>query len=109
MLGVLFALISTASFSFNTVMVRRGVVRASASAGAFVTVLMGVPMFAVAALVSGQLFRAAELPGTGYILLSVAGIMHFGFGRYCNYRAVGAIGATRVAPVQSFTIPTMPV
>ena len=60
MLGVLFALISTASFSFNTVMVRRGVVRASASAGAFVTVLMGVPMFAVAALVSGQLFRAAE-------------------------------------------------
>jgi drug/metabolite transporter (DMT)-like permease len=105
MLGVLFALISTASFSFNTVMVRRGVVRASASAGAFVTVLMGVPMFAVAALVSGQLFRAAELPGTGYILLSAAGILHFGFGRYCNYRAVGAIGATRVAPVQSFTIP----
>ena len=105
MLGVLFALISTASFSLNSVMVRRGVASASASAGAFVTVLIGVPMFAVAALVSGQLFRAAELPGTGYILLSAAGIMHFGIGRYCNYRAVSAIGATRVAPIQSFAIP----
>ena len=45
MLGVLFALISTASFSLNSVMVRRGVASASASAGAFVTVLIGVPMF----------------------------------------------------------------
>jgi len=105
MLGVLFALISTASFSLNSVMVRRGVASASASAGAFVTVLIGVPMFAVAALVSGQLFRAAEMPGMGYILLSAAGIMHFGIGRYCNYRAVSAIGATRVAPIQSFAIP----
>ena len=105
MLGVLFALVSSFSFSVNSVLARRGLARASASAGAFVTVMIGVPMFLVAALVTGQLFNAGEVATTAYAQLAAAGIIHFGLGRYCNYRAVGAIGATRATPIQALTVP----
>lgn len=105
MLGVIFALVSSFSFSLNSVLARRGLARAAASAGAFVTVLIGVPMFLVAALVTGQLFNAGEVALTGYAQLAAAGILHFGLGRYCNYRAISAIGATRTGPVQALTIP----
>ena len=105
MLGVIFALVSSFSFSVNSVLARRGLARAAASAGAFVTVMIGVPMFLVAALVTGQLFDAGQVPLTGYAQLSAAGIVHFGLGRYCNYRAISAIGATRTGPVQALTIP----
>ncbi len=105
MLGVLFALVSSFSFSVNTVLARRGLAHAAASAGAFVTVMIGVPMFLVAALVTGQLFNAGDVALTAYAQLAAAGILHFGFGRYCNYRAASAIGATRTAPVQALAVP----
>ena len=105
LLGVIFSLISSFSFSVNTVLARRGLARAAASAGAFVTVMIGVPMFLVAALVTGQLFNAGDVTLTAYAQLAAAGIIHFGFGRYCNYRATSAIGATRTAPVQALTVP----
>ena len=105
MLGVVLAILSSFSFSLNGVMSRRGLAVASASAGAFVTVIIGVPMFLFAALVTGQLFRAGDVSGLGFLLLSTAGILHFGLGRYLNYRAMAAIGATRTGPIQSFTAP----
>ena len=105
MLGVVLAILSSFSFSLNGVMSRRGLAVASASAGAFVTVIIGVPMFLFAALVTGQLFRAGDVSGLGFLLLSTAGILHFGLGRYFNYRSMAAIGATRTGPIQSFTAP----
>jgi drug/metabolite transporter (DMT)-like permease len=105
MLGVALAIISSLSFSLNSVMARRGLARATASAGAFVTVLLGVPLFLVASLVTGQLFNAVDVPMRGYVLLSAAGVLHFGLGRYFNYRAAAAIGATRTASVQALTVP----
>ena len=105
MLGVVLALISSVSFSLNSVMARRGLARATASAGAFVTVLLGVPLFLGASLVTGQLFNAADIPLRGYLLLSAAGLLHFGVGRYFNYRAAAAIGATRAGAVQALVVP----
>ncbi len=105
MLGVLFAVVSSFSFALNGVMVRRGMVVASASQGSFITVLMGVPMFALATLVTGQFANASEPGLFDYLLLATAGIIHFGIGRYCNYRAIGAIGAARSGPIQTLTIP----
>jgi drug/metabolite transporter (DMT)-like permease len=105
MLGVFFAVLATATFSVNSVLARRGLASAAASAGAFVTVLIGVPFFFLAALGTGQLFNAGGLELTAYGYLALAGIIHFGVGRYLNYRAASAIGATRVGPIQSFTIP----
>ena len=105
MLGALFAVLSALSFSTNAVLVRRGVTQASPSQGAFITVMIGVPLFFVAALVAGQLLRAGDLPASSYGLLAFAGIIHFIFGRSLNYRAIAAVGAARTAPIQALTIP----
>lgn len=105
MLGVGLAVLSALSFSLNSVMARRGLARAAASAGAFITVLLGVPLFLFASLVTGQLFHAGDVALSGYILLAAAGILHFGVGRYFNYRASAAIGATRAQTVQALTVP----
>ena len=105
MLGVVLAILSSLSFSMNSVLSRRGVAAASASAGAFITVLMGVPMFFIAALATGQIFNAGRVDLNAYVLLSLAGILHFGVGRYFNYRAIGAIGATRASPLQGLATP----
>ncbi len=107
MLGALLSLVSAFSFSVNAIFVRRGMAGAGATAtqGAFITVLMGVPLGLVAVVITGQLFRFGEVSANGYLLLAAAGIVHFGIGRYCNYRAVGAIGAPRAITIQAVAIP----
>jgi drug/metabolite transporter (DMT)-like permease len=104
-LGALIALLSALSFSLSDVSVRRGVARASSSQGAFATILLGVPLFALAALATGQLLRAGDLSGEGYLLLALAGVVHYVAGRFFNYAAIGAIGAARSSPVQSLALP----
>ena len=105
MLGMVFALLSALSFSLNVVTIRRGVAGASSSLGVTITVLLGVPMFLVAAIVTGQIFDFGEMSLSAYFLLALAGIIHFGIGRWCNYRAIAAIGATRVGPIRALTLP----
>ncbi len=105
MLGAAIAVLSALSFSLSDVFTRRGVMVAPPSFGAFVTVLMGVSMFALGALFTGQLLDYAELSGKGYLLLAAAGLVHYVVGRYFNYSAVQAIGAARSSPVQSLTLP----
>ena len=105
--GALLALASAFAFSVNGILVRRGVAGAGATAGqgAFITVLLGVPFGLIAVAVTGQLFNFGEIPLGGYLLLAVAGIVHFGVGRYCNYRGVAAIGASRAVTIQAVAIP----
>jgi drug/metabolite transporter (DMT)-like permease len=105
MLGMIFALLSAFSFSLNVITIRRGVASASSSMGVTITVIIGVPMFLVAALVTGQLFDIGEIQFSGYLLLALAGVIHFGIGRWANYRAISAIGATRVGPIRALTLP----
>lgn len=105
MLGAVVSLLSALCFSLSDVFTRRGVAVAPPSYGAFITVLMGVPMFALGALFTGQLLNYAELSGKGYLLMSAAGLVHYVVGRYCNYAAVSAIGAARSSPIQSLTLP----
>ena len=105
MLGVGFAILSAFAFSLNSIFARRGLATAAASAGAYITVLLGAPLFLLASGLTGQLFHADEVSWQGFVLLSAAGVTHFGVGRYCNYRAANAIGATRTGPVQAFAIP----
>ncbi len=107
MLGALLSLVSAFSFSVNSIFVRRGMAGAGATAsqGAFITVLMGVPLGLLAVAITGQLFRFGEISASSYLLLAAAGVVHFGIGRYCNYRAIGAIGASRAVTVQAVAIP----
>ena len=105
--GALLSLTSALSFSVNAILVRRGIAGAGATAsqGAFITVLLGVPFGFVAVILTGQLLRFGEVSPMGYLLLLTAGIIHFGGGRYCNYRSVAAIGAARSGPIQGITTP----
>ena len=104
-IGALIALGSAFCFALSDVFVRRGVAKAPVSYGAFVTVLLGVPLFAIGALLFGQLLRVGEISGQGYLYLIAAGIIHYVIGRYFNYGAINAIGATRAAPVQALGLP----
>jgi drug/metabolite transporter (DMT)-like permease len=105
MLGAAIALLSALCFSLSDVFTRRGVAVARPAYGAFATVLMGVPLFAIAALVTGQLLNYDDLSGEGYALMAAAGLVHYVIGRYFNYAAVQAIGAARSSPIQSLTLP----
>jgi drug/metabolite transporter (DMT)-like permease len=104
MLGAFFAICSAATFGFNTATVRRGVLSGSVFQAMAITVPLGVPLFFVAALASGQLGALGQFgwPGTGY--LAMAGILHFVWGRYWNYRAVREMGANLSGPVQQISL-----
>ncbi len=99
MLGIVFTLISSTLFGVTTVLLRRGTVAGSAGQGLVITVIGGVPLFLIAALVSGQLFSTGDITGRGYAALTAAGVIHFLIGRYCTFRAYAAIGANRSSPV----------
>ena len=105
--GALLSLASSVSFSVNAILVRRGIAGAGATAsqGAFITVLLGVPFGFAAVVITGQLLRFGEVAPSGYLLLLAAGVVHFGVGRYCNYRSVEAIGAARSGPIQGIVTP----
>ena len=105
--GALLALASSFSFSVNSILVRRGFADAGATAaqGAFITVLLGVPFGLIAVLLTGQIFNFGLIPLDGYLYLSGAGIVHYGIGRYCNYRGIAAIGAARAVTVQAVAVP----
>jgi drug/metabolite transporter (DMT)-like permease len=105
MFGALISLFSAFSFSMSDILVRRGVAKAPAAYGAFITVMIGVPLFALATLLTGQIFRVDDLSADEYLMLGAAGIVHYVVGRYANYLAIGAIGAARAGPVQSLTLP----
>lgn len=98
MTGGFFAVISTVCFGFHNAAIRRGVLGAAAGQALYITVFLGVPVLLAAAVVSGQLGRVGAISPSGYLSLGMAGVVHFLFGRYCNYRAVAAIGSNRASP-----------
>ena len=75
------------------------------SHGTFVTVLMGVPLFLLACIVSGQILHFGALSAKEYGLLACAGVIHYVVGRYFNYAGVEAIGATRSGPINALNLP----
>jgi drug/metabolite transporter (DMT)-like permease len=99
-LGGLLALLSAATFAFETVASRRGVLTASVAQALAVTVPLGVPIFALFAAAFGAFATLAGFPAEAIVYLASAGVLHFVWGRYCNYRASKAMGAVLVAPVQ---------
>jgi drug/metabolite transporter (DMT)-like permease len=99
-LGVLLSLLSSATFAFNNACTRRGVLTGTVWQALSITVPIGVPMFLVAALVAGTLGMVASFPPLAILWLSIAGVIHFVWGRYCNYRSTRALGANLAGPVQ---------
>jgi uncharacterized membrane protein len=99
-LGGFLALLSAATFAFNNACTRRGVLNASVSQALIVTVPIGVPIFFVVALVSGYLGLVLGFSLQSLLWLAGAGVLHFVWGRYCNYRATKALGSNLSGPIQ---------
>ncbi len=104
MLGALLALLASATFALSNVTARRGVLTGSVLQALVVTIWLGVPVFLVAALAAGQLGAIARFPLPSMVYLVLAGIVHFVLGRYCNFRAISAIGVNLAGPVQEFSL-----
>jgi uncharacterized membrane protein len=104
-LGAILAVLSAAAFALNGATVRRGVLTASVSQGMAITVPVGVPLFFFAALFTGYLGTITAFSAYSVILLSIAGILHFVWGRYCNYRATKAMGANAGMPLRQLDFP----
>ena len=100
MLGGLLALLSAGAFAFESATARRGVVTASVVQALAITVPIGVPIFLVFAAAFGAFSSLTGFSAKAVACLAAAGILHFVWGRYCNYRASKAMGANLVAPVQ---------
>ena len=99
-IGALLAFVSAVLYGTNSACLRRGVLHGSASQAMSITVPLGVPLFLLAALLSGQLFRYGQLPARSLSLFAVAGILHFVWGRYWNYRATMSLGSVGAGPIQ---------
>src|ERR1700757_4689436 len=69
-----------------------------------ITVPIGLPISFLVALATGSLAAVAGFSTKGLVALSASGIMHFVWGRYCNYRATRAIGTNLVAPIQQINL-----
>jgi uncharacterized membrane protein len=105
MLGALLAVLSSATFALNGVSVRRGVLVGSVAQAMAITVPMGVPIFFLAAFLSGHLDALFSFSTNAVALLAAAGISHFVWGRYCNYRSTKAIGSNASLPFHQLDFP----
>jgi drug/metabolite transporter (DMT)-like permease len=103
-LGGLFALLAAVTFAFNNASARRGVLTGSITQALAITVPIGVPIFCLAAIVAGSLGAVFDFSSQATLALAVAGIVHFVWGRYCNYRATRAMGANLVGPIQQVSL-----
>jgi drug/metabolite transporter (DMT)-like permease len=98
MLGGVFAILAAASFGFNNAALRRGVLSGSVFQALAITVPMGVPLFLLAGIATGHIDKLWSFPAEAYFWLAAAGVMHFVWGRYCNYRSTKAIGGNLSGP-----------
>lgn len=104
MLGGALALLSAALFGLSVASVRRGILTGSILQGLSITVPVGVPVFLVMALATGQIGTLWAYSLEAVLLLCAGGVVHFLWGRYCNYRAIRAMGANLVGPVQPLAL-----
>ena len=103
--GFFFALLSSSSLGLTVVAIRRGVLKGSPAVATLITVLTGVPLFVLAAVVTGQLFRASAIEAGGYVALAITGVLQMVIGRYSFYRSIQAIGGNQAELFQALQVP----
>jgi drug/metabolite transporter (DMT)-like permease len=98
-LGAILALLSAATFALNNAAARRGVVTGTPRQGMAVSIPMGVVCFLPVAVAAGELGRLAQFPPVAAAWMAGVGVLHFVFGRFCNYSANQAAGVNLAGPV----------
>src|SRR5579864_6155960 len=83
---------------------RRGVVTGSVLQGMAMTVPLGGVTFLIIATAFGELGQLALFPAVAVAWLAGQGIVHFVFGRYCNYKSNQLMGVNLSAPVVQLQI-----
>ena len=104
MIGGLLSLLSAVTFAYANATVRRGVLTGTVLQAVAISLPVALPIFIVAMLVTGGFSILAEFSWMSLGLLALAGILHFAWARYCNYRATKAMGANLVGPIQQYSL-----
>jgi drug/metabolite transporter (DMT)-like permease len=104
LLGALFALVSAGTFAWTNAAVRRGVLSGSVVQATTLSIPVGMPVFFIALLLIGNVGVLFEFSRTSVIVFACVGVSHFVCGRYCNYRALRAIGTNLAGPVMQFNL-----
>jgi uncharacterized membrane protein len=104
MLGGFLALVSAVTFAYANASMRRGVLTGTVLQAVATSMPIGVFLLVVVMLPTGGFHILAEFSQRSWLLLIIAGVIHFAWGRYCNYRATKAIGANLVAPIQQYSL-----
>lgn len=104
MLGGILATLAAALFGLNNAATRRGVLTGTVLQGMAISVPVGLPLFFIAALVTGSAAEIFNFPASSVLLLITAGIAHFIWGRFCNYQALQSMGGNLVGPVQQASL-----
>jgi drug/metabolite transporter (DMT)-like permease len=105
LLGVLYAALGAFTFALNNVTMRRGVVTGSVLQGMALTVPFGGLTFLVITIALGELGQLTMFPTVALVWLAGQGIVHFVFGRYCNYKSNQLMGVNLAAPVVQLQVP----
>lgn len=104
MLGGFFALLAAVTFAWTNAAARRGVRSGTVAQAINISIPVGVPVFVAALLLSGHADAIMHLPRSSVLVFAAVGISHFCIGRYCNYRALNAIGTNLAGPVMQFNL-----
>ena len=104
MLGTLLSFAAAAFFGMNATTVRRGVLTGSVLQGLAVSLGLGLPIFILVSVFAGSFGQIFGFSAHSYLLLITGGIIHFAFARYCNYRAMKAMGGLLVRPLQQSSV-----
>jgi drug/metabolite transporter (DMT)-like permease len=105
LLGIVYAALGAFTFALNNVAMRRGVVTGSVLQGMALTVPIGGVSFLVMTVLFGELSHLALFPTAALGWLACQGIVHFVFGRYCNYKSNQLMGVNLTAPVVQLQVP----
>jgi drug/metabolite transporter (DMT)-like permease len=105
LLGIVYAALGAFTFALNNVMMRRGVVTGSVMQGMALTVPFGGLTFLAIAAAFGEVRQLVMFPAVALAWLAGQGIVHFVFGRYCNYKSNQLMGVNLAAPVVQLQVP----
>jgi uncharacterized membrane protein len=97
-------LCAAATFAMNNAAFRRGALTGTVSQAMAISLPLGLAIFLAAALATGSIGLIAAFPAQSVGLLAAAGVLHFAWGRYCNFRATKAMGANLVGPAQQTSL-----
>lgn len=95
MIEAILGLGSAAAFSASNVISRRGLLHASPSFIANVSICSGPIFFLIVTLLTGDLFKLAGYSWKVYTFFALSGIIHFALGRTYSFKSTQLLGSTR--------------